>query len=58
VMRIIDDGIGFNTKDRKVGSYGLGTMQERANEIGGTLKIISLTDIGTQVDIKIPLGAR
>jgi len=57
VMRIIDDGIGFNTKDRKVGSYGLGTMQERANEIGGILKIISLTDIGTQIDIKIPLGA-
>ena len=55
VMRIIDDGVGFNTKDRKVGSYGLGTMQERASEIGGTLKIISLKEMGTQINIKIPL---
>jgi len=55
-MRIIDDGIGFEMGDRTVGSYGLGTMQERADEIGGTLKIISLKDMGTQIEVKIPLG--
>lgn len=55
-MRMIDDGIGFDTSDRTVGSYGLGTMQERAHEIGGTLKIISLKTIGTQIEVKIPLG--
>jgi len=54
-LKVIDDGMGFDTGDRKVGSYGLGTMQERANEIGGTLKIISVKDVGTQIEIKIPL---
>lgn len=55
-MKIIDDGVGFDTEDLKVGSYGLGTMQERVDEIGGTLKLISLEDIGTQIEVKIPLG--
>jgi NarL family two-component system sensor histidine kinase LiaS len=55
-MRIIDDGVGFETSDRTVGSYGLGTMQERVDEIGGTFKIISLKDTGTQIEVKIPLG--
>jgi len=55
-MKIIDDGVGFDISDRNVGSYGLGTMQERVDEIGGTLKIISLKDMGTQIEVKIPLG--
>lgn len=55
-MRIIDDGVGFDTSDRTVGSYGLGTMQERVDEVGGTLRIISLENTGTQIEVKIPLG--
>ena len=55
MLRIIDDGIGFDSKIRKAGSYGLGTMQERANEIGGTLKIISMPTKGTQIEVKVPL---
>jgi len=56
IMRIFDDGVGFNKDDRSVGSYGLETMKERAEEIGGTLKIISLKETGTQIELKIPLG--
>ena len=55
VMRIFDNGIGFNKDDRKVGSYGLETMKERAGEIGGALKIMSLKEMGTQIEIKIPV---
>ncbi|MCL2560002.1 MAG: sensor histidine kinase [Turicibacter sp.] len=55
-LKIIDNGVGFDTGSRSVGSYGLGTMQERADEIGGTMKIISLQDVGTQIEVKIPLG--
>ncbi|MCL1990944.1 MAG: sensor histidine kinase [Defluviitaleaceae bacterium] len=55
MMRIFDNGIGFNKDDRKVGSYGLESMKERAEEIGGTLKIMSLKGTGTQIEIKIPL---
>jgi len=56
IMRIFDNGIGFNKDDRTVGSYGLETMKERAGEIGGTLKIMSLKETGTQIEIKIPLS--
>jgi len=56
IMRIFDDGVGFNKDDRTVGSYGLETMKERAEEIGGTLKIISLKETGTQIELKIPLS--
>ena len=55
IMRIFDNGIGFNKDDRSVGSYGLETMKERAQEIGGALKIMSLKDMGTQIEIKIPI---
>jgi len=55
IMRIFDNGIGFNKDDRSVGSYGLETMKERAQEIGGALKIMSLKDVGTQIEIKIPI---
>jgi len=56
IMRIFDNGVGFNKDDRTVGSYGLETMKERAQEIGGSLKIMSLKDMGTQIEIKIPLS--
>ena len=55
VMRIFDNGVGFNNEDRSVGSYGLETMKERAQEVGGTLKIMSLKETGTQIELKIPL---
>ena len=58
IMRIFDNGIGFNKDDRTVGSYGLQTMKERAQEIGGALKIMSLKETGTQIEIKIPIKAQ
>lgn len=55
IMRIIDDGVGFDPEVRKVGSYGLESMRERVNEVGGTLKIMSLLNKGTQIEVKVPL---
>ncbi|PKG25079.1 sensor histidine kinase [Niallia nealsonii] len=55
IMRIVDDGIGFNVEKRKAGSYGLQNMYERAAEIGGKLKIISLAQKGTRLEAKVPL---
>ena len=54
-LKILDDGIGFDMAQRTVGSYGLGTMQERVDEIGGKLKIISQLGVGTQIEIRIPV---
>ncbi|MBO9128329.1 sensor histidine kinase [Bacillus sp. 165] len=58
ILKIIDDGIGFNIHQRKTGSYGLQSMQERVNEVGGALKIISLPNKGTQIEVKVPILAR
>ncbi|MGD6843501.1 sensor histidine kinase [Bacillus infantis] len=55
IMRIADDGIGFDVEETKAGSYGMQNMYERAVEIGGSLKIISLKNKGTRLEVKVPM---
>jgi signal transduction histidine kinase len=58
VMRIVDDGTGFQgvapLGSHEVGHIGLASMRERAELIGGTLRIES-TDEGTAVMVRIPI---
>lgn len=54
ILRIIDNGIGFDVAKVRTSSYGIQNMSERANEVGGTCKIISLKDEGTRIEVKIP----
>ncbi|MYL35584.1 sensor histidine kinase [Pontibacillus yanchengensis] len=54
IMRVVDDGKGFNVEEEKTSSYGLHNMQERAMEVGGTLKVISLPNQGTRLEVKVP----
>ncbi|PLT35958.1 sensor histidine kinase [Bacillus sp. V5-8f] len=55
IMRIVDNGLGFNIEDSKTGSYGLQNMHERAMEIGGTMKIVSVPNKGTRLEVKVPM---
>ncbi|WP_445489915.1 sensor histidine kinase [Niallia sp. 03133] len=55
ILRVLDDGIGFDVESSRAGSYGLQNMQERAAEIGGKIKIISLKQKGTRLEVKLPL---
>lgn len=55
-LNITDNGIGFNTKISKKG-IGLQNLQERVNELKGTLTITSEIGKGTQTNIQIPLNA-
>ena len=55
ILRVTDDGIGFDVDENKAGSYGMQNMHERAVEIGGTLKIVSLKNKGTRLEVKIPI---
>ncbi|PLS18423.1 sensor histidine kinase [Bacillus sp. M6-12] len=57
ILRIADDGEGFNMEESKAGSYGLQNMHERAVEIGGTMKIVSVKNKGTRLEVKVPLMA-
>ncbi|OBR64450.1 histidine kinase [Paenibacillus oryzae] len=54
VMMLSDDGAGFKTDTVKRGSYGLSTMKERAEKLGGTTDIISKVGSGTRIKVTIP----
>lgn len=55
ILRVEDDGVGFDANHSKAGSYGLQNMYERALEIGGTLKIVSVKNKGTRLEVKVPV---
>ncbi|KMO74383.1 ATPase [Mycolicibacterium chubuense] len=62
-LEIADDGVGFDTLERPLGSdemggYGLLSMAERAEIVGGRLNIRSRPGAGTTVTATIPLPAR
>lgn len=50
-----DNGVGFDMDVKKQTSYGLSTMQERVNEIGGSLQFVTAPGKGTKIEIRIPL---
>lgn len=54
-LMIRDNGVGFNWDVQKQASYGLRTMQERVNEIGGSIQIITAPEKGTRIEIRVPL---
>ncbi|MBO8156202.1 MAG: sensor histidine kinase [Bacillaceae bacterium] len=56
-LYIQDDGKGFKVNDQidNKTSYGLKSMKERTQELGGTFAIRSKVGEGTYIDIRIPL---
>ncbi|MFJ7730291.1 sensor histidine kinase [Lysinibacillus sp. NPDC097231] len=55
ILRIQDNGLGFDVEADKSTSYGLQNIAERAVEIGCMYKIVSVPGEGTIVEVKIPL---
>ncbi|MFE8700263.1 histidine kinase [Cytobacillus sp. FJAT-54145] len=55
---ISDNGKGFDPQIERIASYGLKTMRERCEEIGGIFKIRSKEKEGTYIDIRIPITGR
>jgi signal transduction histidine kinase len=61
-IMIKDNGTGFNLEDvnqREIDQRGMGLfiMEERAKAIGGSLQIYSEPNRGTELQVKVPLGA-
>ena len=56
ILRIQDNGEGFNIEEDKSTSYGLRNIAERAVEIGCSYKIVSVPGEGTIVEVKVPHG--
>ena len=58
VLSVRDDGKGFDTEPASVPDgvhWGLRTMKERAEQIGGTLQITSAAGQGTAVEVAVPI---
>ncbi|WP_420631750.1 sensor histidine kinase [Candidatus Leptofilum sp.] len=55
-LDIADDGKGFDTSRRNGRGFGLKTMGERAEELGGTLTIESELGEGTAVAVSLPIA--
>lgn len=54
LLRITDDGKGFDVEKIQTSSYGLKNMEERAQDLGGSIKIVSLPNQGARLEVKIP----
>ena len=59
LLRVSDDGVGFDARHRRNGEgLGLVSMQERLKVSGGVLTIWSRPSLGTQVEAIVPLSNR
>ena len=54
VLRIEDDGSGFDAADVRPENMGLDIMRERADEIDARLRVKSVRDCGTTVEVAWP----
>ncbi|WP_248930266.1 sensor histidine kinase [Paenibacillus hamazuiensis] len=54
MLQIRDDGQGFSRDDVTGQSYGLTTMRERAQKLGGDMEVTSKPGAGTTIKVKIP----
>jgi len=58
VVEVEDDGRGFDVEHRhRTGwpHFGLQTMRERAEAIGGRLELVSAPGEGTRIVVRVPL---
>jgi signal transduction histidine kinase len=54
VLEIRDNGVGFDTSRMYHGHVGLQSMRERAEVVGGIVRIQSRQGAGTQVQVTLP----
>ena len=55
VLRILDDGIGFDRERVNVG-LGLQSMRERVRSVDGSIDILSSPKMGTRIEVRVPIG--
>ncbi|MBM7570548.1 sensor histidine kinase [Aquibacillus albus] len=55
ILRVTDDGVGFDMEENSAGSYGLTNMKERAAEVGANFRMISIPNEGTRLEVRVPI---
>ncbi|MBX3029472.1 MAG: GAF domain-containing protein [Chloroflexi bacterium] len=51
-----DDGKGFDPAIVPTGHVGIAGMRARASQIGGELRVTSIVDVGSRVEVTVPPG--
>ena len=54
VLRVADDGVGFDPAGHFPGHLGLQSMRERAQAVGGDLEVTSRPGAGTRIEVRVP----
>ncbi|HVD66999.1 MAG TPA: sensor histidine kinase [Gaiellaceae bacterium] len=54
LLRIADDGSGFDPRRTRVGGFGLVSMRERAEALGGRFTLCSEDAGGTKIEVRLP----
>jgi NarL family two-component system sensor histidine kinase LiaS len=54
-LSFTDNGVGFDLEEKKQASYGLLTMEERINELGGNIQVHTAPGEGTAIEMWLPL---
>jgi len=57
VLRVADNGKGFDASEPRPGHFGLDNLRARAKEIGALLTVTSGADQGSEVRLEVPLDA-
>ena len=55
-LTVTDDGVGFDLGADRSAGYGIQSMTERAELVGGTLSVVSRPGSGTSVTATVPVG--
>jgi signal transduction histidine kinase len=53
-LAIVDDGCGFKVDDVSNGHFGLVGIEERVRQLGGEVRIRSVSQGGTQIFVHLP----
>lgn len=54
LLRVRDNGCGFDPRARREGGFGISGMEEHALMVGGKLTVASFPPLGTTVEVRIP----
>lgn len=59
LLAVSDDGAGFDASGpARPGHFGLSTMRERAESVGGTFRLSSAPGEGTSIHVSLPIAQR
>jgi signal transduction histidine kinase len=58
ILRVRDDGLGFDAARVRPGSLGLASMRTRAEHLGGGISVSTPVDGGTEITWTVPVDGR